>query len=45
MICAFFNGMSTEICNLKYTTAFYGMMTTILAGSLFVCLNNNDEQS
>src|SRR5450830_1406268 len=44
MICAFFSGMSTEIFNLKYTAAFYGMMITILAGSLFVCLQANNQQ-
>jgi len=44
MLCAFFNGMSTEILNLKYTATFYGLMIAIFAGSLIVLSDNNSTQ-
>lgn len=45
IISAFFNAMSTEILNLKYTASFYGMMITIFAGSLIIFRKSKSVQS
>ena len=45
IISAFFNAMSTEILNLKYTASFYGLMITILAGSLIILRKSESTQN
>ncbi len=45
IISAFFNAMSTEILNLKYTASFYGLMITIFAGSLIILRKSESTQN
>lgn len=38
VICEFISGMTMEIFDLKYTAAFYALMTTVFCGSLLVAM-------
>lgn len=43
MTCAFINGMSTEVFNLKFTASFYALMLVCLCGAILAAEQSNTE--
>jgi O-antigen ligase len=44
MICTVISSMSTEVLNLKFTTAFHAMMISCLCGSLLITTTSDKER-